>query len=604
MRRSLSALLAALFTLLALVLGAAPAAAHAELTETAPTDGRVLSNAPKAITLRFNKSVETTGATIRVLDMAGVPLAGIGSPAHEGGDPQTLSVQLPAGIGTGTQAVVYRIVSADGHPIQGQFSFSVGVMTASTIADRSGGQSGGIEPALAVARWGAFAGLALLIGTALLLALAWPAGVRHPAVQRLIYAGTAVLIVSTSASLLLHGPFVLGKGFSSIWSDEALQAGTDSRVGRLLIARIALLGAVLLTVGVVARLHARGRLPAWADRTGVRGGAVLAVAVGFGLTWSLAVHTAGGGQLVSLPVDLVHLVAMGAWLGGLPALLLMLRAEGSNASLVQRAVPTFSRVATVSVIVLLVTGVLQAWRQVGSFDALFGTAYGGWLLAKLTLVVGLLGLGAAARSHQRRIRDADVVDRRRVGLPKLPNTGLGRVVAVETAVGVVVLGVTAALVGTQPAAAAYRSEQAANAVKAATSGTPVASPVEASIGFRFAKVGRGAEPASKVVPVGTAGSGAGWVQAVISPAVGGLPNELHLSVLGPDGLPLSIPSALVDLRLPGRVERSSQFPLRGDGAGHFNAPFTLPAPGSFELGVIFTAKDGTKALVLVPFDAK
>jgi methionine-rich copper-binding protein CopC len=56
-RRALFAGLAALLTMLALLGLASPAAAHAELVETTPSDGRVLATAPKAITLKFNKEV-------------------------------------------------------------------------------------------------------------------------------------------------------------------------------------------------------------------------------------------------------------------------------------------------------------------------------------------------------------------------------------------------------------------------------------------------------------------------------------------------------------------------------------------------------------------
>ncbi len=613
MRRALLAALAALLSLIALLGLASPASAHAELLETTPSNGKVLSKAPQSITLRFNAPVETRGATVRVIDMAGAAVAGMGAPTHVAGTKDTLTVTVPKGIGAGTQAVVYRVVSADGHPIQGQFSFSVGVMTAATVADRSGGDNtGGIRTALGFARWAAFAGLALLIGTGLLLALAWPAGIGVRGVQRLLTGGATVLIASTAVSLLLHGPFVLGSGFSSIWSNEALTVGTDSRVGRLLIVRIGLVGLLLLAAVILARLQRNGRLPAWSTKVSVRAGAVLALGLGFGLTWSLAVHTAGGGRLISLPVDLVHLLAMGAWLGGLPALLILLRSQGSDSGLLSRAAPAFSRTAMISVAALLITGTLQAWRQVGSFDALFGTTYGGWLVAKLALVVGLLGLGALARKRVQSMRTAESS---REGLPetvrrklpafRLPTEGLGRVVAVETALGVVILGVTAALVSTQPAAAAYRAEQAAGAVRSANSGTPVASPVDTLVGFRFVKVVGNAEPKAIVMPaVATSGAGGtNYVQAVISPAVGGLPNELHVSITDVDGLPIQVASALVDLRLPGRAERSSQFGLVADSPGHFSAPFTLPAPGAFELGVLLQSRDGTKALVLIPLVA-
>ncbi|WP_019873151.1 hypothetical protein [Sporichthya polymorpha] len=105
-----------------------------------------------------------------------------------------------------------------------------------------------------------------------------------------------------------------------------------------------------------------------------------------------------------------------------------------------------------------------------------------------------------------------------------------------------------------------------------------------------------------VIPPGPA-KGRGFVEAVISPAFGGLPNELHISVTDDGGKPYEIAVATVDLRAVGGPERSPRCGLRSTGEGHFAAAFTVPSAGKWQLGITVRDSDGTEALVLVPFDA-
>jgi copper transport protein len=345
----------------------------------------------------------------------------------------------------------------------------------------------------------------------------------------------------------------------------------------------------------------------------------LVVGGALALTWSLATHSAGGGRLVTLPVDLVHMMAMSAWLGGMPALLvLLLKVRDSEA--LTKAVPMFSRTATICVIALVATGVIQAWRQVGSADALTSTAYGDWLMIKVGLVIGIVALGGFARwwatprlvaahvvPEGRPTRRKDVGTARTVAV-QAGSTRLGRVVAMETGLGALVLAVTATLVATQPAEAAHEADQAAMSSATTNRALLVASPADATIGFRLAKVAPGSEPVAfrtpLEVPAGAA-KGRGFVQAVISPAFGGLPNELHVAVTDDQGRPLPVGSVVVDLRtVGGDAQRSGQSPLSSTGLGHFFSAFTVPNEGQWELGITVKDVSGAEALVIVPFEAK
>lgn len=122
-RRSLPAVLAAAFlAAAALLVPALPAAAHDELVATDPTADAVLEALPAEITLSFSADVlPDAGATVvEVTDASGASLTD-GAPEAAGAE----VTQALAGPASGAVTVRWRVVSSDGHPIDGEFAFSV-----------------------------------------------------------------------------------------------------------------------------------------------------------------------------------------------------------------------------------------------------------------------------------------------------------------------------------------------------------------------------------------------------------------------------------------------------------------------------------------------
>ena len=115
-------LLAALVAVLGL-LPAAPAAAHAALESSTPAANAVLTSSPPLIALDFDERIEAGVATIRLFDGDGVAI-GIGSP-ESGADDSQVQATVPR-LDDGLYAVVWHVVSADGHPVDGAFAFQIG----------------------------------------------------------------------------------------------------------------------------------------------------------------------------------------------------------------------------------------------------------------------------------------------------------------------------------------------------------------------------------------------------------------------------------------------------------------------------------------------
>ena len=97
------------------------------------------------------------------------------------------------------------------------------------------------------------------------------------------------------------------------------------------------------------------------------------------------------GMLVSLTA--LHYLATATWIGGLAYLLFAAKAETGEARVALAR--NFSRCAQISVAVLFLAGLGMSWVYVGTASAIWGTAYGVMLGAKISLFVTLLLLGAA-----------------------------------------------------------------------------------------------------------------------------------------------------------------------------------------------------------------
>ncbi|TQK97968.1 copper transport protein [Streptomyces puniciscabiei] len=565
-----------------LVLGtAAPASAHAALRSTDPADGTLLRTAPRHVTLTFTESVGLLTDSFRVYDPANHRLR-TGPAEHAPGRSDTARVSLPAKLADGTYTVAWRVVSADSHPVSGALTFSVGTRTATTVSPVPGDTQDPVTAALYnIARYLAYLSLALLLGTASFVAYCRPptaAPLRTP-----VLAAAWTLIATTAALYLLRGSYE--EGTSPSLSLNSLTHTATTRPGALLLARLTL----MLAAGAgVALLRARRRrLPRRTTLT-VAG----AVSLPLALTWTAAEHASAGIQVpLAIAAATLHLLAMGAWLGGLAALLLTLRRTSPA------TVARFSRLASASVTVLVVTGVYQSWRGLGSWQALTDTTYGRTLLAKLAAVTVLLLTAACSRTWTTRLagepRPAVASVREPATVPPLPRPPqapqpperpapappvhiLRRSVLAEAAAGLVVLALTTLLTSTAPGRAAEEATE---------SGTPSAGIPTASV---------------TTIPfdVGTPG-GHGKVQITLDPGRVGR-TSVQAVVYGPDGGLSTVPELRITLTLP--AQRLGPLDTRvTDRGGYWSSDsFDLPLPGTWTMKATVRVSDLDQVTVSAP----
>ncbi|THA71830.1 hypothetical protein E6P78_04390 [Streptomyces sp. A0958] len=392
----LAALVGAVFGLLLAVAG--PASAHAALTGSDPQDGAVVATAPKEVTLTFSEQVALGADSIRVLDPSGKRADTRAAPRDlHSGSTVKYGVALRTGLPDGTYTVAWQAVSADSHPVSGAFTFSIGAPSETTVALPDNEAGGGLVGALyGIARYAAYAGFIVLAGGAAFVLACWQRGAGARPLQRLVVRGWMTITAATIAMLLLRNPYTGSGKLGDVFDLDGLKAVLDTKPGAALVSRLLLLGASALFVAVLFGAYAKREDPREKkDLTfGLAiGGAV--IAAGIAGTWALAEHASTGIQPgIAMPVDVLHLLAVAAWLGGLAALLTALyRTPDLTAAAVRR----FSAIAFVSVVLLVATGLYQSWRQVGTWSALTGTGYGQLLLVKVGIVAVLVGVASASR---------------------------------------------------------------------------------------------------------------------------------------------------------------------------------------------------------------
>ncbi|HET8568029.1 MAG TPA: FixH family protein [Candidatus Limnocylindria bacterium] len=416
--------------LLALALAAAlaalpsPAAAHANYVSSNPAADARLQRAPQEIRVTFSEPVDPRGSAIDVFRPDG---SRVSTSSAAPVDAASISVRLEE-IGDGGYLVSWAALSSvDGHTTRGTFAFAVGNAPLPAIPDL-GPSSPAPSPAELAGRALSYAGIALGLGVPLFLLLVRPGDVAAARERLLLSLAGALVLAGTGLIVLAQG------------------GGLPDRFAAALALRAAA-GAALL---------AAARAPV-ALRRELAAGAGLVAA----LSATLVSHAAASADAAQSALDLVHVVAVSAWLGGivaLAALVLPARAvrDALAAAALGAVVWRFSLLALVAVAAILATGVLRSLRVLLLPQDLVETPYGLALLAKIVLLATAVALGALNLAVLgRRLRLAVA--------PERAKRGLVRTTSAETALLALAIVATAPLTAlappAEPSGAAYDSTQ-------------------------------------------------------------------------------------------------------------------------------------------------
>ncbi|MFS0907428.1 copper resistance CopC/CopD family protein [Priestia aryabhattai] len=352
--------------------------AHAILLDASPKEGSQLKQMPDKVSLTFNERLGEGVFSLQVRNDKGKLITT--KKATMNRTHQTISLDVPPSK-KGIYTVSYSVISADSHPVQGTYIFSVGKkLDQSSVGDNSNENNNGKQSPLYSIGFS-------LVETLYYLTLLWLSG------------------------------FILWKWFVPYQSDQQVQQ-YKAKIKYLQVSYIIFL---LISIGVQSTELLKGSALSQIktfvihSATGWSWMACILLACGgflfllknkwIDFTWVglLLVATTLNGHAVasSIPVytmilDFIHLVTASLWASGLVYLFVIWRRERDQAL---AFLPIFSRTAFVSLILLILSGVLYTLKLLPDITALFKTTWGLLLLAKLFIVMLVAGVGILIREH-------------------------------------------------------------------------------------------------------------------------------------------------------------------------------------------------------------
>ena len=562
-RRLAVALLACLFTTVV----AQPAGAHSSLIGSDPPAGATLTEAFDEVVLQFDNPIEESFGGLQVFSPDGVRV--------ESGQPviseTAVRVPLDRLRASGIYTVVFRIISADGHPVESDFTFTFDAPTPTpqptqptpvptsepspteptetptplatptpeasatppaAVADEPPTDSFQLKDAGAGTALGLWTArfinqllLTALVGLLVTAVLLHPQSLREgPARGLLRWAGGAAVLWSLSALLL----FTFGVSTAAARPlPEALDGDLVRRFASTRFGTSTLVQSAVAILVAAAATTARGRRGAGAALAGAALGAFAPVWWGH----------AGSSKLLPVAVtsNWAHVLGVTAWVGGLAVLAVVVLSNRGHRLDRAAATRRFSRLAGCAIGAVMLSGLVNALLNMGSADQLLDTTWGRLVVVKLALFAGIAWLGWQNRRRfvPRLSASPEASDVRQA---------FRRFAAVEVGLMVAAFAVAATLATVVPAQA-----EAAARIQ------------------------------SIVSPFGD-----GEINLTVDPAEAGS-NLIHLYFLGDDGTPREVDEP--ELTLTGETGQIA-VDLLPAGPGHYTAlAQTIPEPGDYTVDV-------------------
>jgi copper transport protein len=373
--------------------------AHAALVRTVPTASLVVNRPPPVVLLTYTEAVEPRFAAVSVTDAAGGSVRA-GNPRRSASDPKTLVVPLRR-VPQGWYLVYWRVISVDGHPVRGAFTFAVGPNPgpAAQFSIPSISETAA-TPRLIAARSVVLVSVMAAIGLFLLrIAIARPVVRTVPETRlralSLAFGVTALValvaipiyVLMATADFALRSTFDLG---------ALVPLLRDSAFGRGYLDLELAFGLFVVAAGLalwVDRPERERRSVAELLAVGGAFAGAAAVLLVPGLAGHAAQYSPRGAALL---FDWLHLLAGSIWVGGLIGLLVLWRSfpvARRVAGLVV-CVPRFSNTAFISVLALIGSGIGASLIHLPTFASLWQTSYGQTLLLKIGLLSAAMLLAA------------------------------------------------------------------------------------------------------------------------------------------------------------------------------------------------------------------
>ncbi|CAM3001204.1 copper resistance protein CopC [Paenibacillus sediminis] len=379
--------------------------AHAYIVKSDPYANEVLKKSPSKVTIQFNETIQPVFHSLQVTDEHGnrVDRNDVSIDEHI---KSMIEAHLQPNLPNGLYTISWKVISGDGHPVQGTIPFQIGT------AQGRGAGTAVTQPAdhfpklsLVIIRWVQYIGLAFVLGIHCFHLYIYPGrgskgehGVTALPRSRLIlwisYTATAVGIL---LSLPVQTSVDAGVPWSQAWNASLLKSTlVETSFGGAWYAELIF----ILFLGTSIYLAAQSDASISSRRLWGN------IAIGFGLGVLLAKSFIGHAaaeksRFMAISANFVHLSAVSIWIGCLLAIAILLPpAAQSTADQEERkrqywiSIQRFSYLGTALAAIILLTGIYSSLQYVPTVYAMYTTVYGQVLLAKMALFLIMLCFAA------------------------------------------------------------------------------------------------------------------------------------------------------------------------------------------------------------------
>ncbi|MCH4566730.1 copper resistance CopC/CopD family protein [Bacillus sp. ES1-5] len=405
------------------------ASAHAYIVKSNPAENETLKNAPSVVKIEFDEDIQVSHFnTLFVRDTSGTRVDL--KDAHiDKKNKKILEVGLKENLKNGLYSIQWKVISADGHPIQGVIPFRIGSEEAG--ADDIQVEEMGYVPQIdmIMERGVLYTSFSLFIGVLffnLIMYKGNATSVRSRS-KNIIWISLLGILISLLFNLPLQTKINADvswlEAFDPLLLKETLQL---SVFGYVWITQMVLISSLIIVTYFAMKCEKLSSFKVWS----------IPIVLFIGILVMKAFNSHAFGlkfKEIAVVMDFLHLFAASLWIGGLSCIVLLLRKEDDKWSMYWDMIKRFSPWATGAVIVILITGLFNSTFFIPTINSLFDTKYGLALLAKILLFIfmGILGIVHYVKGKMR------------------AEQGLGATVKVEFIIGIIIFVIVAFMTNVQ-----------------------------------------------------------------------------------------------------------------------------------------------------------
>jgi copper transport protein len=356
--------------------------AHAYIIKSFPVDNQNLHQPPQNVSIEFSEEIQPSFHFMQVIDQNGKRVDQ-GNEHIESNNPKILKTNVKPNLPVGIYTIKWKIVSADGHPVDGVIPFQIG--KAGSQISLLKGKTLGYVPHLdlIIIRWAQYISGAIYIGMLFFYLCILPKGSLQSASMEKQYrwvfnVAYVLLFLSIFISLPLEAVVQTNRSWLDVWDLSILKEMiSNSTFGQVWLYQFIL----TLLLGIFSfRMFAK------------KNNGSLWIAFIIGITVivlkAMTSHASSAeNKILTITMDSLHLVSASIWIGSLIAMLtfLPLRKKEEGRIFFRGIVHLFFPWGVFLVFILAASGVYSSFLYIPTISSIFHTNYGKVLLGKIVL---------------------------------------------------------------------------------------------------------------------------------------------------------------------------------------------------------------------------